>query len=375
MKNIGYLYYKEYFESLSFYKSSNEWKAKFSGKEAYDKIKNESIDANLANAYNFGNLPPLELTTVYPGLLIGSGYIHEIGGKNKIRNKPSVSDELKLGFYFDHTTGLPVIPGSSVKGAIRSVFPFHRKNLGEDFRKSRIAYINHLLKDEIKVIDKDLSEDEIKKLEMEIFESGKDIFLDAFPKNSLKHNGKFLSDDYITAHDKPLKDPNPVKFLKVLPEVVFEFNFILQKSEVVNGLTIDNKLILLKKILLDFAVGAKTNVGYGQFEDLNNNNSSNNVTSTGFNAQAKITKKKPEQIQETEEDKKIINGAKLQCKVIEKEDKYYTFQFEWGNKMTFKKKISKITDTLNIGDIIEITVSSDYKTSRSVAFQNKIKKL
>ncbi len=263
--NIGWLYYKDYYSG-----NADLDQIDYKGK-SNKIIRSKLSDYHIPDYSEIENLKKIPLKTTYPGLLLGSGYQHDFSNK----------DAFKIGFYFDYSLGIPVIPGSSVKGAIRSVFPFHRKNLGEDFRKSRMAYINHLLKDEIKVIDKDLSEDEIKKLEMEIFESGKDIFLDAFPKNSLKHNGKFLSDDYITAHDKPLKDPNPVKFLKVLPEVVFEFNFILQKSEVVNGLTIDNKLILLKKILLDFGVGAKTNVGYGQFVEGNNQqNGKINMTST-----------------------------------------------------------------------------------------------
>ena len=84
-----------------------------------------------------------------------------------------------------------------------------------------------------------------------------------------------------------------------------------------------------------------------------------------------INKPKPE----TEEDKKIVNGAKLQCKVVKKDNKYYIFQFDWGNKMTFKKKISKLNQELNVGDIVEITVTSDYKKTRSVDFTNDVVKI
>jgi CRISPR-associated protein Cmr6 len=52
------------------------------------------------------------LYTTYPGLLIGSGYAHST----------NTTGDASIGFYFDHTTGLPTIPGSSVKGVMRSVF-------------------------------------------------------------------------------------------------------------------------------------------------------------------------------------------------------------------------------------------------------------
>ena len=43
---------------------------------------------------------------------MGVGYQHETGAMG----------EAKIGFYFDYTTGLPCLSGSSVKGIIRSAF-------------------------------------------------------------------------------------------------------------------------------------------------------------------------------------------------------------------------------------------------------------
>jgi CRISPR-associated protein Cmr6 len=56
--------------------------------------------------------------------------------------------------------------------------------------------------------------------------------------------------------------------VKVLPEVQFEFAFQLKNSQVLPALTAANKLDLFQQILLDLGVGAKTNVGYGQFESI-----------------------------------------------------------------------------------------------------------
>ncbi|MDR2473050.1 MAG: type III-B CRISPR module RAMP protein Cmr6 [Tannerella sp.] len=70
-----------------------------------------------------------------------------------------------------------------------------------------------------------------------------------------------LGTDYITPHPDPLKNPKPIKFLKILPEVEVTFRFQLQN----NLITAAKKESLFRQILLDFGIGAKTNVGYGQF--------------------------------------------------------------------------------------------------------------
>ena len=57
-----------------------------------------------------------ELYTAYPGVLIGTGNPHEISMENAI----------KCGFSFDYVTGLPYIPGSSIKGMLRSYFSKRR---------------------------------------------------------------------------------------------------------------------------------------------------------------------------------------------------------------------------------------------------------
>ena len=69
----------------------------------------------------------------------------------------------------------------------------------------------------------------------------------------------------MTPHKKPLENPIPLMFLKVRPEVIFKFHFLLQDSKVIPELTAEKKLQLFKEILMEFGIGAKTNVGYGQF--------------------------------------------------------------------------------------------------------------
>lgn len=269
--NIGYLFYKKMYNELSekgqvkneFWKELNklrkekakleieknkENKEKINNKikEVKEKIKNilnptgrrnkdfffiktneiKNYKANNFKINDLGN-KSLKLKTTYPGLLLGSGYSHDTG----------LEGDFKLGFYFDYTTGLPIIPGSSIKGVLRSVFKY------ED-------YIKELLGKEGVVI---------KELEQEIFDYG-DIFYDA----EIETEGeKIFGEDYLCPHNEnPLKNPTPLKFLKVLPGITFKFQFELKDGLI----TPSEKNELFRKILLDIGVGAKTNVGYGQFD-------------------------------------------------------------------------------------------------------------
>lgn len=168
------------------------------------------------------------MKTGYPGLLIGTGNPHAIGAKE--------NDAFKVGFSFDYTTGQPYIPGSSVKGMLRSCF----KNgvVGE------ILGIND--KEKINMIEK------------EIFDECKDVFFDAVIYDGDSHR-KILGEDYITPHKDAIKNPIPIKILKILPDVKIEFRFALQPGII----DAEEKKELFAKLLEIFGIGAKTNVGYG----------------------------------------------------------------------------------------------------------------
>ncbi|RLB77566.1 MAG: type III-B CRISPR module RAMP protein Cmr6 [Deltaproteobacteria bacterium] len=290
--NIGYLFYKSYYDNFS----PKDWSNLISADEGEGEGKEKATISELAQRsiaiinnniiyYRFdsslvdyldlnritGNLS-IELKTTYPGLLLGSGYSHAAG---------RIDEEFKLGFYFDHTTGMPVIPGSSVKGIIRSAFPGSSKSFTEDEKKQREQYIKWILKENH--VEEDV---DVYGLEMEIFmgkrtetqESGKkkfipvplaqrDIFFDAYIIASENKGGVFMGEDFITPHkhkSNPALDsfanPNPIKFLKILPGVTFRFQFDLKNNGKLQGF---QKLKLFKKIILDLGVGAKTNVGYG----------------------------------------------------------------------------------------------------------------
>lgn len=270
MKNIGLYYYKEYYEGINFIVEESAvleetnaalFDEKLTDYSAYISSTLDSLPAN----HRF------QLKTTYPGLLIGSGYMHETGATN----------ELKLGFFFDYTTGLPCIPGSSIKGVLRHACEVNDGNYVRWILEEGLKEINASpevlsLAENFLQEEKHAMDGENSKLLSQVFEgkvdekeylppAKRDIFFDAFPEETFHPDGKFLANDFITPHkDDPLKNPIPIQFLKVLPEVVFQFNFKLTDNIMPAAL----KEAVFKHILLDLGVGAKTNVGYGQFSEI-----------------------------------------------------------------------------------------------------------
>lgn len=299
--NAKHLFYKKYYEKIDL--------RKFEDEAAFEQIKkrNEPLfaDANkqlidytatadatatllLRNvlAGNTG-FREIKLKTTYPGLFLGSGYNHETGNIG----------EFKLGFFFDHTSGLPVVPGSSVKGVLRSVFPqFKRLKDGSglpdlanatELQRHKALYIAQ--KVDLPAGNQDVAGDKlcrlIHRMELSVFEgislvekdgnwsqvyrpmSERDTFLDAVP--DIRQGAQIFGRDAITPHhENPLKNPKPLPFLKVLPNVRWCFQFLFCNNlEPGMALSPDRKKALFERILRDIGVGAKTNVGYGQFDE------------------------------------------------------------------------------------------------------------
>jgi len=214
--------------SFHFYKS-----------EAYGKhIESYQFDEASVTYFALPNTTTFALKTRYPGLLVGAGYMHP-----KLKTN---TDDFQLGFFFDHTTGLPLISGSSIKGLIRSRFPSENNDRYAEAKKA-------FLQERYGITYSP-------ELKQRLFESTEVCFYDAYISKA-NSEGKIFGSDYITSHhsNEPkglFKEPNPVRFLKVLPEVTFTFQFKATQEEAT----------LFQKILVDFGIGAKTNVGYGQFE-------------------------------------------------------------------------------------------------------------
>ncbi len=189
-----------------------------------------------------------------------------------------------MALYFDASTGLPHIPGSSVKGVLRSVFP-GRDRKGQTkaeegsykqirykaFADAKAEYLVQLVK---KNCNKVVSETAIEALEAEVFEGfgltnmyAHDHFLDAVPVK-VDHGYTLLARDAITPHGKVLtSEPVPLNILKVGAGVHYHFSFVLQPSSAATGsFSVSEKLKIFAAILLDRGIGAKTTVNYGRLK-------------------------------------------------------------------------------------------------------------
>ena len=282
LPNIGRLFYKDYYSGLpdliqNYPQHSRE--AEEAEKEYYERknkfIFSQKYDVNL---YERAKLPEASFTleTIYPGLLLGSGYQHETGQKG----------EIKIGFFFDYTSGLPIIPGSSIKGFMRSYFPLNDENDNVSMEeKERLGLIKQAKTDLLSKFIKEiaglsLTFEQLELVGKESFEglnatdeplkiSNRDIFYDAVLSKVNKHrdNKNILDSDFITPHPSPMKNPIPLLFAKVLQGVAFDFHLNFKDSKSVAGITAEHKKELLRRLLISFGLGAKTNVGYGQFQE------------------------------------------------------------------------------------------------------------
>jgi len=378
--NLGWLFYKKYFvkpeaEHDKKIDSQNIGKDTLLNRNfsiTHRKFSDQKDNFEIKSSNNFS------LKTTYPGLLIGSGYSHEYGeGIDK-------DDAFKIGFFFDHISGLPCIPGHGIKGALRAAFPNHKD---EKYPKEKSAFIVSMLEDTKTkfyeyIISRNITEgvysDEIftKMLGEIIFEgkhpilinngsfeyeqmplSKKDIFNDAY----LISGGKddiFLGNDYITPHHPDLlKNPVPIQFLKILPGVEIQFQFDL-KNNLISG---EEKSELFKNIILALGIGAKTNVGYGQFSEV--------TLKTGLNIPPINHDPYIEEI--PTEAIQFLKKTSSPFKVIVSRvtDKHNYFEFQVGKNLIVVRKKIDSNPSLKLGDQAKLRIESDYHGTHNLHFK------
>lgn len=286
--NLKHHFYKAYYQGMDpriFEENNLDEKVEKRNLKLFEKKNNILFDSRYPvgklGSYQLyeglSNVTPISMVTTYPGLVIGTGYTHETKSKG----------ELKLGFHFDHTSGLPEIPGHSVKGIIRNAFPRRDQPQTKEplkLKKAKADFIIQLLgldknptiTDRLKwvtILEKQIFEN-ISPATMDMddkttvkSDTSADVFFPAYITKPGKGNA-IIGPDTLTPHgDNPLKNPTPLPFLKVLPDVTWSFNFQLFDTKIGDvEVTADAKRQLFKQILLLLGAGAKTNVGYGHFE-------------------------------------------------------------------------------------------------------------
>jgi CRISPR-associated protein Cmr6 len=405
--NIGWLYFKDYLRennspsqlfnrvrNLNKERSEEIFKEHFAEKN--QAILEQEFSANTSAAL-VSELAKsiISLKTVYPGLTLGTGYTHEI----------NETGEFKLGFFFDHATGYPCIPGSTVKGCLRGMFPQkeHEEMANKDEKYNYLASVIRELPglDKEIIAKNELGEEYdqkehlkreafIDRLEMEIFEGKKpvikqdgtienqpnciyerDIFFDAYlvstqhpaiNRSSYQNSKPFIGEDYITPHVNrknpamsPFTNPVPLMFLKILPEVSIQFQFDLKSRE--DGLiSKEQKEELFRRLLIDFGIGAKTNVGYGQFDEGEKQAILSSNTSTGIKINVVLEEKHPS----TKAIPYLKQGKTFPGEMVGQSGKYSLYRFYAGNEECILKKDSERNPGLKIGDTVTVRFNRDY---------------
>lgn len=229
-----------------------------------------SVNSDVLEVLGYADYSVVNMRVQAPGLLIGSGLAHGL---------PGSEEDVKTGLQFDYTSGLPVIPGSSVKGVIRSAFPTIKedKEQSNEADAEKLNYIRSLIADIPEFSSLVLEDNDILELGNQMFNHG-DIFADALLVGygtRMKQHGpvkQVLTEDYITPHTGgPLAQPIPIKIVKVAPGVTFAFCFKFNETKIgAKVVSASMKKVLCAAILQDLGVGAKTNVGYGVLKEVKN---------------------------------------------------------------------------------------------------------
>ena len=373
--NLGFHYMKSRLQKFYLDKEYKEKKLRF---EVIKIDKNN----NQKNLEDLINIDKIYFSVNYPGLLIGTGTTIEYTPFNKEKK----DNNFKTGLSFDYTTGLPYIPGSGIKGVIRDFFPqkIEDKNYSEKEKlkyqkqnEAKMELINQIL-------ESNYSFEEIEKIKESIFDGRdfrekenleKENFLPIFKRDKfiegriLVQDGKQILDkDYITPHKKILENPVPIQILKIVPETEIEILFQLNETKIFKSegndiiITKEQKKNLFTEILFLTGLGAKTNVGYGHFDE---------------EASIKVTRKREEDARKILEKEKLGVLEKKKEQMSDFEKFVYEFKNEW-NEQTKKGKVSEIEkfegeEKKEIAKLFFSDLKNDKKPSKKT--KEKIKKL
>ncbi len=272
--NIGYVFYKAIYRKVK-----NQQLQECAEPNIFyiDKLLSDGIMGDQLAKHacpHIAGAASFELEVLYPGVYAGMGYAHGVNGSSK---------DIKKGFSFDFTTGLPYIPGSSLKGMLRSHF------MGDKAAMDTLALMKNELSDrKLLPFDGGKSTNELKhlrQLEECLFGSENEgssyeadgnqgcvIFFDVFPALNANAKNALMAADVITPHKRLTDNPIPIRTIKLcagcklrfefwLPEKLYPYGdeFSVQREDIAE---------LFKLLLVEWGIGAKTHTGYGNLKIL-----------------------------------------------------------------------------------------------------------
>ena len=172
----------------------------------------------------------------------------------------------EVSMVFDHSMGIPYIPASGIKGIVRFA---HTLGLLADIPPEKIQTD----KDGKEYFDDEKDWTNIPQLFGTQNKRGAVFFLDAYPEKVPNlhidimnpHYGDYYGDDTNKTPPADYLNPIPIKFLTVAKDTVFVFRALVDRELI--ELT-EKVKTAFKKALTEEGVGAKTAVGYGLFENL-----------------------------------------------------------------------------------------------------------
>ena len=168
---------------------------------------------------------------------------------------------IENGFAWHHTLGVPYLPGSSVKGMVRTFATYWSEGSEDEAYKKEVMRIFGPRANDID--SKQIASSHI----------GSVVFLDALPTRAIQ-----LKADIMTPHYQeyyagqgsniiPPADylsPNPIPFLVVAQGATFQFGVLPRNKK--SESDCQKVIKWLEEALTWVGAGAKTAVGYGRFE-------------------------------------------------------------------------------------------------------------
>ena len=347
--NYGWKYYRDYYHNVNLKNKVHDFGSQ-----------NKSFENAIINEVIFGECGThcFSLKLLDPGMVPESGCLMGIG----------LQSELKKGFFFDYTSGMPLISGFLLKGTLRSVFPCYSEENSENEQKAHFLWnllchirgVNPIVFDK-RSPEEPLSDKQLKiirQIELEVFEgqdigresershtkkpkylklSDRDVFFDVFPEKS--------SDNEIVLALDSCKSPDSEKlitFLKVLPGTKWQFNFILNDGLY---LTAIQKLEFFRQIIVAQGLGAKTDLGYGHFENNPEDAKPKEIPSELF----------PEDIHDYLTKGRIFSG-----KVVSIVGEYFVIAFEVEGELCQTRKNRANYSDLELGMAVSVECKNDY---------------